>query len=157
MKVIDNFLPEYNFKQLHSIVMSSQFDWFYNDEVCTGDKLHQYTHTVYSGYNDRKSTYFPYFEYCLNSLRVRQLYRIKLNSRPASLFRRSSRYHIDFKDMKTAIFYMNTNNGYTKFKKDGKVKSVANRIVIFDSNSEHAGVTCTNKKRRVVVNINYRE
>ena len=50
---------------------------------------------------------------------------------------------------------LNTCNGYTKFKKSGKVKSVANRMVIFDSNLEHQGVTCTDKKRRVVINFNY--
>ena len=55
----------------------------------------------------------------------------------------------------TAILYINTNNGYTKFKKGGKVKSVANRVVIFDSNLEHMGYACTNEKRRIVVNFNY--
>ena len=31
----------------------------------------------------------------------------------------------------------------------------ANRMVIFDSNLEHQGVTCTDEKRRVIVNFNY--
>jgi hypothetical protein len=28
-------------------------------------------------------------------------------------------------------------------------------MVIFDSNIKHAGITCTDEKRRVVVNFNY--
>ena len=50
---------------------------------------------------------------------------------------------------------MNTNNGWTEFKKRGRVKSVANRAVIFDSNLEHRGVTCTDANRRVLINFNY--
>ena len=41
------------------------------------------------------------------------------------------------------------------FKKGGKVKCIENRLVTFDSNLEHAGVTCTDKKRKVVINFNY--
>ena len=56
----------------------------------------------------------------------------------------------------TAIYYVNTNNGYTLFK-DGnlKVDSVGNRIVIFDSCKLHKAVSCTDEKRRVVINFNY--
>ena len=60
-----------------------------------------------------------------------------------------------YQHTKTAVFYINTNNGWTEFKKGGKVKSVANRIVIFDSKLEHSGVTCTDENKRVVMNFNY--
>ena len=43
-----------------------------------------------------------------------------------------------------------------EFKKSGKiVKSVANRMVIFPSDLEHAGFSCTDKKVRVLINFNY--
>ena len=58
--------------------------------------------------------------------------------------------------MTTAIFYLNTCNGYTKFRKSGKkIKTVANRMVIFDSNLEHAAFSQTDEKVRVVINFNY--
>ena len=57
--------------------------------------------------------------------------------------------------MTTSILYINTNNGWTVIKGYGKVESVANRMVIFDSNLQHSGVTCTDKNRRVVINFNY--
>ena len=74
------------------------------------------------------------------------------------MFHRKGGWHIDFIDdppITTAILYLNSNNGWTEFKKGGKVKSVENRIVIFDSNLEHQGVTCTDELQRVVLNFNY--
>ena len=81
---------------------------------------------------------------------MKKIYRIKANLRSKTIFHRKSLYHTDGPELgphKTAILYMNTCNGYTKFKKGGKVKSVENRVVIFDSDLEHAGVTCTDEKR----------
>ena len=50
---------------------------------------------------------------------------------------------------------MNTNNGKTIFKHGEEVNSVANRMVIFNSNLEHAATSHTDEKTRVVVNFNY--
>ena len=76
-----------------------------------------------------------------------------------TFFHRSSDYHVDLTNgpigQKTAILYINTCNGWTQFKKGGKVKCVENRMVIFDSNLEHTGFSCTDQKRKVVVNFNY--
>ena len=56
---------------------------------------------------------------------------------------------------KTSIFYINTNNGWTEFANGDRVKCVENRLVTFDSNLKHQGVTCTDKKRKIVINLNY--
>ena len=157
MKVIDNFLPQYNFKQLQSFLMGINIPWTYNGKICrTGDGLHQFKHTFYNRILGESSPYLPMFDQCLSQLNVKELWRIKANYRSASLFKRFSCYHTDqFPCSTTAILYINTCNGYTKFKKGGKVKSVANRMVIFDSKMVHAGVTCSDQKRRVVVNFNW--
>ena len=55
----------------------------------------------------------------------------------------------------TAIFYINTNNGYTYFEDGQKIESIENRMVMFPSNIPHAGATCTDEDRRVVLNLNY--
>ena len=40
--------------------------------------------------------------------------------------------------------------------KNGKViDSVENRFIMFNSQLEHTGTTCTNQKRRIVINFNY--
>ena len=72
------------------------------------------------------------------------------------MFHDKGGYHIDGYDCShTSILYMNTNNGWTHIKGYDRVKSVSNRMVIFDSNLKHTGVTCTNEKRRVMINFNY--
>ena len=61
------------------------------------------------------------------------------------------------KNCKVAIYYVNTNNGYTLFKNNKKVMSEKNKLVIFDANTEHASTTCTNQDYRIVINFNYFE
>ena len=58
---------------------------------------------------------------------------------------------------KTAILYLNTNNGGTQFHdKDGPiVKSKANTLVKFPCKTPHAGIHCTDAKLRYVMNLNY--
>ena len=73
-----------------------------------------------------------------------------------------SGFHIDIeespiKTKKTAIFYLNNNNGYTLLdpKKKIKIKSKANQMLTFDSDVKHGAVLQTDKKRRIVINFNY--
>ena len=67
-------------------------------------------------------------------------------------------FHIDTEEnSKTSIFYMNTNNGYTKFEDNGEmVKSVQNRMITFDSSRRHSGSSCTDEYNRLVLNINWK-
>ena len=94
---------------------------------------------------------------------VGRLDRIKLNLNHKTFFHRKSGFHTDQRKISerlsqhqnTAVFYVNTNNGWTEFKNGDKVKSVSNRIVIFDSNLEHSGNACTDQKTRILINFNY--
>ena len=169
----DNFVPlEIQNKLEFSILNDEQdFPWYYNEDVVyDNDNQYQFTHAIHtckgiSPQNDidYTSPYFDFFKPFVYKLGIRKPLKIKLNLRPRTLVHRKTGYHIDIEKgvlgvgegKNTAIFYMNTCNGWTEFKKGGKVKSVANRMVIFDSNLEHRGVTCTDEKRRVVINFNY--
>ena len=48
--VIDDFLPEYQFKQLQSLIMSETFPWYYNDRIVDDQKnkstKYQFIHKV---------------------------------------------------------------------------------------------------------------
>ena len=81
--------------------------------------------------------------------------RIKANLNVKTHIPIQTGYHIDHPDVTTAVFYLDTNNGGTELNKTVFVESVANRIVIFDSNIQHTGVTCTDQKKRIVLNFNY--
>ena len=163
MKVVDDFLPSYQFKQLQSIVLSRGLHWQFEEGiVATNDGQYQFTHVLFDiRYGGVISEYYSVFDVVQQKLGVKKLDRIKLNLNPKTVFHRKGGYHTDLpksnqlQHQKTAVLYINTNNGWTQFKKGGRVKSVANRIVICDNNLEHTGVTCTKENRRVIVNFNY--
>ena len=57
--------------------------------------------------------------------------------------------------LKTSIYYINSNDGYTEFEDGTRIESVANRLITFPQHIKHRGTTCTNKPYRMVINFNY--
>ena len=164
MEVYDDFLSQYQFKNIDTEILENEyFPWYYNHgKITPFDGGHQFTHLVYNiCQGGVTSDFFPIFEPVLERLKVKRLHRIKMNLNPRTFFHRGAGWHLDYSanypspHTKTAILYLNTNNGWTSFKKGGRVKSKSNKIVIFDSSLKHQGVTCTDKDRRVIVNFNY--
>ena len=103
------------------------------------------------------------FKPILSKLGAYEIFRIKANLTLGTKEHEPSGYHIDGFDKNhgypenslTAVYYINTCNGYTEFKTGEKVKSVSNRMLIFNSELEHQGVTSTDETRRVLINFNY--
>ena len=162
LRVIDNFLPPDNFKKIESLLLGDNFPWFYNNNVITSIKeigIYQFTHTFFDVRDPWNGISSQWYGDCIDpfaaKLNVRQWVRAKGNLLPRTVFNRNTGYHVDIHRCTTAVYYVNTCNGYTKFKSGEKVKSVANRIVIFDSSTYHAGFTCTNSDVRVTLNLNY--
>jgi len=160
MEIIDNFLPEEVFRKIQLMFYREDFPWFWNNAKSTEgesfcDELdnYQFVHTFY---NDlaRRSTWD--IEPIVKKLEPKALVRIKANLNPRTSEIVKFGFHIDNRfDCKTAIYYINTNDGYTEFVNGKKVESVENRMVIFDSSLGHTGTSCTNEKRRIVLNFNY--
>jgi hypothetical protein len=152
MQIIDNFLSDIEFDEVFSMIADTEFPWFYG-LVTSGSKYSQFTHCFYN--HDQPTHYYPRLRFFREKLKVKSLVRIKANLNPRTETLEEYNYHIDYEDMKTAILYLNTCDGYTKFKTGEKVDSVKNRIVIFDSNLEHTGTSCTDQFGRLVINFNY--
>tara|TARA_B100001996_G_scaffold324867_1_gene270577 strand:- start:55 stop:672 length:618 start_codon:yes stop_codon:yes gene_type:complete len=171
-QIIDNFLPEEQFNNLYDFMMTpGKMSWKYNDVVdyegSTGDRF-QLTHTFFDSPQGIVSPISEIIQPFIDLLKIKVIIRIKANLNVKCGEKgRETKFHYDheFVGSKlpdgtltsfTAIYYVNTNNGYTLFK-DGnfKVDSVANRLVIFDSSKLHKGVRCTDEKIRVVINFNY--
>ena len=97
---------------------------------------------------------FKYLKPILNKLNCLSLIRIKANLTPITQELIKYKPHKDqlFK-CKIAIYYVNTNNGYTIIE-GKKVESKKNRIVLFDSTKEHCGTNSTNCNNRMVINFN---
>tara|TARA_R100000152_G_C6611727_1_gene65375 strand:- start:42 stop:548 length:507 start_codon:yes stop_codon:yes gene_type:complete len=161
MKIIDDFLPQHDFEALKQYLFHESFIWYYNDCIATqkqGLDQFQFVYPFFDIAKPSLNNWSPFLQPLLLKLKVKYIFRIKVNCRPRSAQGVLSPFHRDLElNQQTAIFYLNTNNGYTKFKDDhyDDVPSVANRLLTFHGNLEHAGCSATDVNRRVVLNINY--
>ena len=156
INVIENFLKKDDLNNLKNQFLSNTFPWYFQDfKVEKNDGDFQYTHLFF---NDNKvnSNHFNLIEPFIPLLNVKSLVRIKLNLTTRENKIKKFKFHTDFDfNCKTAIFYLNTNNGKTIFKNKKEIESVENRIVMFPSNLEHTGTTHTDTQYRMVLNLNY--
>ena len=158
-EVIDNFLPKDEFIKLQSLILGNEFSWYYNDYIINDgreESNYQFTHLFF--WTESKSAHSIKLMPLLNKLGIKegQLFKLKANLNVKTPNHEYGGYHTDgYKNKITSIFYINTNNGWTEFKDGTKVESVENRMLVFDSNLEHTGVSCTDQKRRVLFNFNY--
>jgi len=161
--IIDDFVPSEEFKTIKNVMMGNTFPWYWNPNITYEDSIErngQFSHTFFRE-NEGKSDWYSLMRPIIRDLYYPNqgvLYRLKANLNPREDDHyQLGEYHSDYNlTCKTAILYINTNNGYTKFEGvDDSVESVENRMVIFDSHIKHVGFTCTDEKTRVLLNINY--
>ena len=162
LRVIDNFLPPDNFKKIESLLLGDNFPWFYNNNVITSIKeigIYQFTHTFFDvrdPWNGIASQWYgdiidPYAA----KLNVRQWVRAKGNLLPRTVFNRNTGYHVDIHRCTTAVYYVNTCNGYTRLDDGPKIDSIENRMLLFDANIPHASTNTSDANARYNININY--
>lgn len=156
--VIDDFLDQEDFLKIKQTVFSDEFPWYYSrykvESLKTDIKNYQFVHMFYYDYSVR-SEYFDMLKPVFNKLDIKALVKVKVNltTLTDTVYDFSLHTDVDHR-CKTAIFYINTNNGYTLIGNE-KIKSIENRLVIFDSEIPHAGSTCSDQSVRCVLNINY--
>ena len=161
MKIIDDFLSPSDFKVTQNFFLSPDFIWYYNDCIAKqrrGLDQFQFVHLFFDISKPSQTDWSPFLQPILTKLNAKYIFRIKANLRPRTSQGVLSDFHTDMSlNQQTAIFYLNTNNGYTKFKDNdlGKVDSVANRLLSFQGNLEHCGCSATDCNNRIVLNINY--
>lgn len=160
MKIIDNFLDKEDLEDLKCIVLSERFPWYLNDGVSvSNDGYIQFTHQIYKNNEFTSSYTLGGLDIFKEKLGFEKILRAKFNLLHMSNEIIEHAYHTDLEkpgsNVKTAILYLNTNNGYTLFRNGNKIDSVENRLVLFDGSLEHAGSTCTDKRYRAVFNLNF--
>jgi len=120
----------------------------------------QYVHLVFAGHTILNNSFYN-LKPIIDKENMTAISRIKANatSRTEKVVVFDWAFHCDhgpdMENMITAIYYINSNNGYTLFEDGTKVESVANRFVKFPATMVHTGTTCTNDYRRILVNFNY--
>lgn len=165
--IYDNFLEKNEFTKIQNILLGSDFPWFFNNIVVRAENRinleehynYQFTHTLYRDYAKTSDLFHPIVDPIFTKLNPSAILRVKANLIPRADKNVMHEYHkdIDLFRGKTAIFYLNTNNGKTYFEDGTEVDAIENRIVVFDSNILHTGSTCTDQKARIVLNLNYYE
>ena len=161
-EIIDNFLDESSFSILKTLMLSNDFPWYYNEGILSLEdpriNQYQFTHTFYRD-NLSLSHNFEILTPIIKKINPVALMRAKanLNPRTEEIFEHG--YHTDYdnppSNQRTAVFYVNTNNGFTVFEDGTKIESVENRLVSFKTPLVHTGTTCTDVNRRVLINFNY--
>jgi hypothetical protein len=180
VEVYDNLFDENNFNKLKSIVESVDFPWtrsrIVNEDhhqvkinnrtrVLMDRKYnHQFVHFLYENSTPRSEFSHEVLKLFIQVLDdkvpIRSILRAKVNFNSCTENIVEHAFHHDYNptrypDLKTVLFYINTNDGYTLFEDGNKVESVANRCVIMTKNILHTGTNCTNDFGRIVVVINY--
>ena len=156
MNIYKNFIDKKICKQINKTMLSVDFPWFYRKNQTTGDSSFLY-HVFFA--NNKLNSYLYYLiEPLVKKLNPSKLVNIRANlclKRPMK-----SNWHIDFDKLKltpkskTAIYYVNTNNGYTIFK-NKKIRSEANKMIVFSGDTMHKVKYQTDKDARLVINFRY--
>ena len=173
IKIEDNFLPQETFTRIQDIFLqgiqnqneNTFIPWKFKDvidEKNDVDKF-QFIHSFYSNSSHEQSQHANILNPIFELLQPISIFKIKANLLTRTPEIVENKLHVDMRDLTaeqtrqwtTSIFYINTNNGYTKFENGTKVESVANRMISFPTNMKHKGTSCTDEKIRVVINFNY--
>ena len=162
MKEIKNFLEPHEFKEVKNEILGGNFSWYLSDGVATPTDGHNMlSHMAYID-NKVNSDFYNFCVPIIEKLDVFSLVRIKANFHWQTKEIVEHGYHNDFLDLKnntdlhSAVYYINTNNGYTKFKSTGKkFYSEENKLVVFKATDMHTGSSCTDENYRIVINFNY--
>lgn len=161
--IINNFLDIELFKEFQGNIFNKNVPWYYKESQTGLDKHKEdngyFTLNFFNNFKSGFNNFDNYLNIIYKKLNCRAIIEVRANlvlrlKKVNALF-----FHTDYnyENSKTAIFYMNTNNGSTVLNKKEliKINSVENTMLIFDSKIDHALMTQTDTKRRIVININY--
>ena len=159
------YLKEYQKEHDENI----QIPWYYRNSTSYSPSEddnsvnnYQFVHIFYADHTIA-SPFFDHLKYLMDKIGFRSLLRCKANLQMRSEVHHERKLHRDRpngckpdKDpYRIGIYYLNTNNGYTLMEDSTKIESVANRLAVFSPKLWHASATCTDEKRRIILNMNW--
>jgi len=149
---------------LKTQMLSNQMAWFYSgNQAASPNSIQKDNFVFYHLFYEHNRVVSPFYDKIilpiLNNINCKALDEARANlvtNRDTAI---SSKFHTDrnYANSLTAIYYINTNNGYTLLDEEQRIKidCVENKILIFDSQIKHAAVSQTDTNRRIIININY--
>ena len=154
--IINNFLQDEHFQEIKKLIEHPDFAWFYTGNVAhqkdTSDEY--FTHTFFTK-NNVNSQSINILQPLFDKLEVKALVRARALRFVKNTNLIEHEQHIDYAfSHKTAVFYVTTNNGFTRLEDGSVVNSVENRVVLFDGSLLHNSTNSTDAPR-LVLTINY--
>ena len=165
VEVYDDFLDDEKFRCVQREMLGLSFNWHLSSVLdpkvdtidCNELENIQFSNWMYHGLEPVGPEYGIVKDIVGDHrLGITALVRIKANltMRTPKVIKHG--FHRDGKCHHTsAIYYVNSNDGYTEFEDGKTVKSVANRFVEFPANTKHRGVSQTDTDFRYVINFDY--
>ena len=164
-EVIDNFLPKDLHNEIKTVMTNGNttehipFPWYLSRNVAYTDASESTDFYMYHPFYwdfAPASDWLGLLQQLIQQLNAKSLIRIKGNLYPSTKTLVEHEPHIDLEYAhKGAVYYVNTNNGFTVLEDGTKVESIENRVLLFDASRPHHSTTCTDDKFRVTVNVNY--
>ena len=153
----ENFLNQTDFENLRNTLLGEKFPWYFSDRVSYPGKHATHFCWNHGFFDDRGiiSSAYDTLSPLLKKLKAKVFIRIRANlySNQGKIIEHENHADFPFKH-KGAVFSLNTCNGFTILN-NTKIKSIANRLLLFDASQPHNSSTCTDAKVRCNININY--
>ena len=160
MKIIDNFLPKRDFKEIQNLVLGRDFPWFRQSGITFKDDkvdLCYFTHVAYCDKRPNSDFWHFFYDKFLKHIKLNSIIRFKVNCYPRTEKVIVNEPHYDYEEKhKGVILYLNTCNGYTILDNKKKVESIENRLLMFDPSKYHSSTTTSNAQGRFNINVNYK-
>ena len=159
LKIKKNLLDKKILDSFKQSILHRNFPWNYsniNNEDSDLNIGHQFVHVFYYT-SHLPSSYFYLLDPILKIIKPKAMVRAKVNFNWRTDKQVVAGLHHDTDaKCKTSVFYLNTNNGGTKFEDGTFIKSDENTLITFSSTMLHSGVTNTcDQPFRLVLNLNY--
>ena len=156
----DALMPEDHMMLEKELLDFRRFPWYMGSGNVAGtgeDKGHRdlYLYHTLFAIDAEPSPWWGLFNPLWNMLNPMAFVRVRCNLDIGRSVPHEHGFHNDYDNIVSAVYYVNDNNGATKFENGEVVRSKANRIVFFDSNLRHTTVVATDVRARILVNINY--
>jgi len=162
IQIIDNFISENQANDIESVLLGSWFPWYLNNGVdFDNDGRFQFVHNFFKNHEWVSPDALNFLSPAIQKLNILSIIKIKANLTLKEENNIKSIFHKDVisETSKTAIYYVNNNNGKTLFENGFKVECKKNRAIIFPSNLEHTGILHSDDTYggKCVINFNFFE
>ena len=152
------FLTTDFFEKIKNIIMHLDFPWRRREHMAQDSDSMYFSYGFYNNMDPNSELYRPHIIPILQKLGAIAPIQVRANMSISELFKKSGWHRdYDFK-CKTAILYLNDCDGGTELKINNKItfiKADANKMLVFDTDVLHRGVTSKKEPIRYIINFNY--